>query len=153
MRNSDSSGSIKEEFSDLFKSIEFTPIATIITDARVFDNPIVAVNSAFCALTGYSREEAIGRNCRFLAGKLTESQPRAALANAVLAGKPALVELTNYRKDCSPCRKALIPEAAHISQLDQPRPRDCCKAPDTGSDLLIGVSLCPFDTSFSPERL
>ena len=44
----------------------------IITDAGQPDNPIVYVNPAFERLTGYSAEELIGRNCRFLQGPDTE---------------------------------------------------------------------------------
>ena len=85
----------------LFASIDHSPIATVITDARLPDNPIVAVNRAFCELTGYGREEIVGRNCRFLAGAGTEPAARATLCRAVAEGRPALVELTNYRKDGS----------------------------------------------------
>ena len=52
----------------LFGSIGHSPIATILTDPRLPDNPIVAANGAFARVTGYSVEESIGRNCRFLAG-------------------------------------------------------------------------------------
>jgi PAS domain-containing protein len=31
-------------------------------------NPLVYVNQAFCTITGYSREEVLGRNCRVLQG-------------------------------------------------------------------------------------
>lgn len=85
----------------LLASIDHSPIASVITDARLPDNPIVAVNRAFCALTGYDREEIVGRNCRFLAGAETEPAARATLRRAVAEGRPALVELTNYRKDGS----------------------------------------------------
>ena len=83
----------------LLASIDHSPIASVITAARMADNPIVAVNHAFCELTGYDRDEIVGRNCRFLAGAGTEHAPREILRRAVAEGRPALVELTNYRKD------------------------------------------------------
>ncbi|HET9637690.1 MAG TPA: PAS domain-containing protein [Allosphingosinicella sp.] len=92
----------------LFASIDHSPIASVITDARLPDNPIVAVNPAFCALTGYGRDEIVGRNCRFLAGADTEPAARATLRRAVAEGRPALVELTNYRKDGSAFLNAVM---------------------------------------------
>ena len=92
----------------LFESIEQTPIATIVTDARQADNPIVAVNAAFCALTGYQKEEVLGHNCRFLAGEATEPEAQAMLRDAIAAARPVLVELLNYRKDGTSFRNAVM---------------------------------------------
>ena len=92
----------------LLASIDHSPIASVITAARLPDNPIVAVNSTFSTLTGYGRDEIVGRNCRFLAGPGTEPDARAALRRAVAEGRPALVELTNYRKDGSAFLNAVM---------------------------------------------
>ena len=92
----------------LAASIQLTPIATCITDIRQTDNPIVAVNDAFCALTGYGREEVIGRNCRILGGVASEPEARATLREAIAEGRPTIVEITNFRKDGSPFRNAVM---------------------------------------------
>jgi hypothetical protein len=92
----------------LLASIDHSPIASVITAARLPDNPIVAVNAAFCDLTGYGREEIVGRNCRFLAGPGTEPSAQAILRRSVAEGRPALVELTNYRKDGSAFLNAVM---------------------------------------------
>ena len=92
----------------LFASIALTPIATVITDPGRRDNPIVAVNAPFLELTGYSRDEVIGRNCRFLAGPGTESAPQRLLREAIARNQPILTELTNYRKDGSSFLNALM---------------------------------------------
>ena len=97
-----------DEFEALLNSVHHTPIATVVTDPGQADNPIVVANEAFCRLTGYSAEEIVGRNCRFLAGPDTERRARSELARAVDAGAPALVELTNYRKDGSAFRNAVM---------------------------------------------
>jgi PAS domain S-box-containing protein len=97
-----------DEFEALLASIHHTPIATVITDPNRPDNPIVAANAAFCALTGYTEPEIIGRNCRFLTGPATETGARAALAKAVTEAVPTLVELTNYRRDGSAFRNAVM---------------------------------------------
>jgi PAS domain S-box-containing protein len=94
--------------SGLFASIAHTPLATVITDPRQLDNPIVAANAAFRALTGYENGELIGRNCRLLAGPGTEEVPRTHLREAVAKGEPALIELLNYRKDGSSFRNAVM---------------------------------------------
>lgn len=92
----------------LGRSIARSPIATVITDRRLPDNPIVVVNAAFCGLTGYSMEEVIGRNCRFLGGPRTDPGARKRLREAVARGQSALVELTNYRKDGTAFQNAVM---------------------------------------------
>ena len=97
-----------QDLEGLKKSIHRTPIATIVTDNRAPDNPIVEANDAFVALTGYTVEEIVGRNCRFLAGRGTELEAQSVLRNAVVEGKSAIVEITNYRKDGTPFRNAVM---------------------------------------------
>ena len=89
-------------------SILFSPIATVVSDPTQPDNPLIAVNAAFCALTGYSEAESIGRNCRFLRGPDTENGQTEKLRSAVYGQRPALAELINYRKDASPFRNAVM---------------------------------------------
>ncbi|QIL02110.1 PAS domain-containing protein [Sphingomonas sinipercae] len=97
-----------DDVDTVVKSIANTPIATIVTDCRLPDNPIIAVNAAFEQLTGYSREEAVGRNCRFLSGEATEPEAQLALGKAVRKGASVVVELTNYRKDGRAFRNAVM---------------------------------------------
>ena len=87
--------------------VEGSPLAAVVTDPRLPDNPIVAVNDAFCALTGYSRDEILGRNCRFLAGKDTEPWVTQELREAMADRRPALVEILNYRRDGTPFRNGV----------------------------------------------
>jgi PAS domain-containing protein len=49
-------------------AIRATRMPMIVTDPRQPDNPIVFANDAFLHLTGYRRDEVMGRNCRFLQG-------------------------------------------------------------------------------------
>jgi PAS domain S-box-containing protein len=92
----------------LFASIRLSPIATVVTNPRLPDNPVVAANAAFCALTLYGEAEIVGRNCRFLAGPATEPQQTERIRDAVRSLRPALTELLNYRKNGTPFRNAVL---------------------------------------------
>ena len=88
--------------------ISNSKVAAVVSDPRQKDNPIVACNQAFMELTGYPREEIVGRNCRFLRGERTEAEQTAMLREGVAASRPVMVELINYRKDGSAFRNAVM---------------------------------------------
>ncbi|MEX0730730.1 MAG: PAS domain S-box protein [Aquisalimonadaceae bacterium] len=74
----------------------------LITDADSIDNPdgpkIVYVNDAFTRITGYSREEAIGRTPRILQGANTQHAELARIRGALESWQPVRSELINYTK-------------------------------------------------------
>jgi len=76
--------------------------AIVITDPNQPDNPIIYCNPAFERMSGYSKEETLGRNCRFLQGPDTDQAVRAEIREAVAAGRGCRVIIKNYRKDGSP---------------------------------------------------
>lgn len=76
--------------------------SVLITDCRLGDNSIVFANNAFVRLTGYSRDEIFGRNCRFLQGKDTNPETVHALREAIERGHATTVDILNYRKDGAP---------------------------------------------------
>lgn len=80
-------------------TMDATPVGISIADASRDDNPHIYVNDGFVELTGYPREEVLGRNCRFLQGEATEPEPVAELRSAIANQEPVTVELRNYRKD------------------------------------------------------
>lgn len=92
----------------LSSMIDNSAVAAVISNPRLPDNPIVECNAAFEALTGYRREEIIGRNCRFLAGPNTEPGLTAQIVEAVKERRPVLVEILNYKKDGTPFRNAVL---------------------------------------------
>jgi diguanylate cyclase (GGDEF)-like protein/PAS domain S-box-containing protein len=83
------------------KIVESTGAAIGISDIRSPDQPLIYVNSAFEALTGYSAAYAVGKNCRFLQNDDRQQADIARLREAVAAGRSTRVLLRNYRRDGS----------------------------------------------------
>jgi PAS domain S-box-containing protein len=92
----------------VLESIQHSPIATVVSDPRQKDNPLIAVNQAFLDLTGYAEDEVVGRNCRFLRGADTETAQTEKLRTAIFERKPTLAELINYKKDGTKFRNAVM---------------------------------------------
>lgn len=88
--------------------IEASATAAVISNPRLSDNPIIACNGAFLALTGYGRDDVIGRNCRFLSGPATEPALSDMLRMGIRNRQPVMVEILNYRKDGSTFRNAVM---------------------------------------------
>ncbi|MBH5323155.1 PAS domain-containing protein [Aurantiacibacter sediminis] len=88
--------------------IASNPIASVVSDPRLPDNPIIACNDAFMELTGYTEEEIIGRNCRFLSGPGTEPWLTETIRQGVRERKAVMVEILNYKKDGTPFRNAVV---------------------------------------------
>jgi len=74
----------------------------VISDPTRPDSPIIFASPGFCRLTGYSVDECVGRNCRFLQGK--DSNPNAIkqISMACKLQKEIRVILLNYKKDGAP---------------------------------------------------
>jgi PAS domain S-box-containing protein len=89
-------------------AVRATRMPMIVTDPRQFDNPIVFANDAFLKLTGYTRLEVTGRNCRFLQGPDTDPAAITRLREAIRAESDIRVDLLNYRKDGSTFHNALF---------------------------------------------
>jgi PAS domain S-box-containing protein len=70
-----------------------------LSDPDLEDAPLVYANKAFERLTGYSQEEIIGRNCRFLQGDEREQPGRYQIKEAMAKHEAVEVTLRNYKKD------------------------------------------------------
>ncbi|RDZ43002.1 bacterio-opsin activator [Haloferax sp. Atlit-19N] len=79
------------------QAIDEAPVGITVADCSLPDRPLVYVNEAFEAMTGYSADAALGRNCRYLQGPNTDPERVAELRRAIEAEESASVELLNYR--------------------------------------------------------
>lgn len=68
----------------------------VITDPSLYDNPIVYASDDFYSLTGYSRDEVLGRNCRFLQGKDTSKEKLHKIKQCIGRGEDVGVCMINY---------------------------------------------------------
>lgn len=74
-----------DELVMLRDAIQAANLVVILTDPNLPDNPIVYVNQGFEKLTGYRRDEVLGRNCRFMQGDDHEQEGIQQLHNAIEA--------------------------------------------------------------------
>ena len=79
-------------------AVRATRMPISFSDPRLPDNPVVFANDAFCQLTGYSRAEVLGRNCRFLQGAGTDPATVAKIREAVRANESIEIDVRNHRK-------------------------------------------------------
>jgi len=93
---------MQEENERLVAALSSVRAAVTLSDPRLPDQPLIYVNPAFTAITGYTAEDVVGRNCRFLQGPETDRAVVAQLRAAIAAGESLTVELLNYRKDGTP---------------------------------------------------
>ena len=77
-------------------------MSVVFSDPTLPDNPMVYVSEEFERQTGYSEDEAVGRNCRFLQGPATNSAAVEAIRQALRARTRFTIDIMNYRKDGTP---------------------------------------------------
>ncbi|KAG2622546.1 hypothetical protein PVAP13_3KG000048 [Panicum virgatum] len=83
---------------DLATTLERIEKNFVITDPRLPDNPIIFASDSFLRLTEYSREEILGRNCRFLQGPETDRGTVKKIRDAIDNQIEVTVQLINYTK-------------------------------------------------------
>jgi len=89
------------ELLDLLEAEE-VEMSVVFSNPALPDNPMIYVSDEFELQTGYSPEEAIGRNCRFLQGPDTDPHAVQAIREALKARTTFTIDLVNYRKDGIP---------------------------------------------------
>jgi len=88
-----------EQLSLMLQAVECARNGVIITDPQQPDNPIIYTNPAFTDITGYSAEEILGKNCRFLQGNDTQQPAINEIRQALKEERALTAFLRNYRKD------------------------------------------------------
>ncbi len=87
------------DFRLLAAALNASSNGVVITDHKQPDEPIIYCNKAFEQLTGYSKKEIIGHNCRFLQAQ-DKSQPSIKELNeAIKKGEHCQTLVKNYKKD------------------------------------------------------
>ena len=83
-------------------AVAATASGIIITDETKSDSPIAYVNPAFTTITGYTADDVLGRNCRFL--KSADADPAALveIRDALRERRNTTVEIRNCRKNGKP---------------------------------------------------
>nr|AML79540.1 putative LOV domain-containing protein [Hedwigia ciliata] len=87
---------------DLATTLERIEKNFVITDPRLPDNPIIFASDEFLELTEYTREEILGRNCRFLQGPDTDQSTVQLIRDAIKENRDITVQLLNYTKSGKP---------------------------------------------------
>jgi diguanylate cyclase (GGDEF)-like protein/PAS domain S-box-containing protein len=83
----------------LYRAVAASSNGITISDSTLPDNPLIFVNRSFELMTGYSFEEMLGRNCRFLQGTDGNQSALLEVRAALQEGRDCQVLLRNYRKD------------------------------------------------------
>lgn len=93
--------STQDQLSLMLRAIDSARNGIVMTDPRRQDNPIIYTNPAFTGITGYSADEILGHNCRFLQGSDREQAGLYELRLALKEERAITTILRNYRKDGS----------------------------------------------------
>ncbi|GAA0466646.1 PAS domain-containing protein [Alkalibacillus silvisoli] len=94
--------SLVERNAYLTAGIEHSSSSIIITDAKEAHNPIIYANQAFSELTGYSKNEVIGKSFNFLQGTDTDKDTIDLIHSSINTHNPLQTEVLNYKKNGDP---------------------------------------------------
>ena len=83
----------------LLSAIAHSEQPMVLTDPNLQDHPMIAVNAAFEALTGYPAAETVGRNCRFLQGAETDAATPSRIGRCIAERRGCIEWIVNYRAD------------------------------------------------------
>ena len=73
--------------------------SVVISDPNIKDCPMVYISNEFVKQTGYSIEESLGKNCRFLQGPETDPRDIDCIRVAIKRQKSITIDILNYKKN------------------------------------------------------
>jgi len=83
----------------LSKILDSSVNGITLADPDMKDMPLVYVNKAFENMTGYTMEEVVGKNCRFMQGEEREQKERYMMQEAIKNNESIEITFKNYRKN------------------------------------------------------
>jgi PAS domain S-box-containing protein len=92
----------KLRYETLLELVENAQDGIVIAEKEDQDTVLIYVNPAFEKLTGYTSDEILYQDCRFLQGDDTEQVPVQQIRQAIDESAPVRTILKNYRKDGTP---------------------------------------------------
>jgi PAS domain S-box-containing protein len=100
--------SFRKNLGPFVVAAETTRMAMVFTDAKESDNPIIFANDSFLSLTGYNREEVLGRSFNFLMAHGADAEALAQTENEFNGNTDGGSEIRYRRKDSSEFWAALF---------------------------------------------
>jgi len=146
---------------NLIRSIQKAQHSFISTDPSLTDNPIVFASDDFVIITGNTREQILGRNCRFMQGTETSKESIEPIRKSVANGEDVSVTMISYTADGTPFWNKLFIAALRDAQgnivnfigvvvkVASPEPSH----PDHGKELPAGAATAAGEPSAAtPQR-
>ncbi len=89
-----------------------------VADLNLPDQSLVYVNKQFISETGYSSQEALQNNCRFLQGTETDKEVTKEIKSRIKNTEFCYADLINYKKDGTKFLNRLLLIPIHVNQVD-----------------------------------
>src|SRR5215213_5606402 len=99
---------VREQGGVFVEAVRLTRMPMLVTDATLPGNPITFANNAFMALSGYTIDELLGQDPRFMNGEATDPEAIQRYETAITEGRDETLEILQYRKDGTPFRAMLF---------------------------------------------
>lgn len=92
----------KLRYATLLQLVENAQDGIVVAEKEEQDTILIYVNPAFEKLTGYSADEILYQDCRFLQGSDTQQDSVKVIRQAIDGQKAVRTILKNYKKDGTP---------------------------------------------------